>query len=631
MTSPLHDPVHDTPRHGPAASTGRGGRTLKADPLDRAQLAESPVSLRRVTAYFQPHRATIALVTALIVVVSVVGMAQPFLVREVIDVAIPQQDVRLLLLAVAGMLGVTVVTALLGVVQTWLTTRTGQRVMHDLRVQVYEHLQRQPVAWFARTRNGEIQSRLTNDIAGMQSVFTTTATSIASNVTTTIATAVAMVALSPTLSLLTLIVLPPAIWTTRKVAFARRDITTAQQRRLADLQSQTEETLTVSGATLVKTLGAGRVMRDRFAETSGDLVGLALRSELAGRYRMATMQVVFAAIPALLYLAAGLPATGEGMTIGTLIAFTTLQAGIFRPIMGLLNVGAQWITSMALFSRVFGYLDLEPAVQPPAHPAPVDVAAVRGEVRFVGVSFSHDGERPTVSDVDVTIPAGTTLALVGPSGAGKTTIAGLLARLHDPDSGRITIDDVDLREIAPEDLTRIVGVLTQETHLLHDTIRENLLLAAPDATEAEMWAALDSARIGEHVRGLPHGLDTVVGARGHRFSGGEKQRLAIARTLLHNPRVLILDEATSALDNRTEREVQDALDQLMVGRTTLTIAHRLSTVRGAEQIAVLEGGRVIERGRHEDLVTADGPYAALLASSSRLATLPLAEALVPAA
>jgi len=503
--------------------------------------------------------------------------------------------------------------------------------MHDLRVQVYEHLQRQPVAWFARTRNGEIQSRLTNDIAGMQSVFTTTATSIASNVTTTIATAVAMVALSPTLSLLTLIVLPPAIWTTRKVAFARRDITTAQQRRLADLQSQTEETLTVSGATLVKTLGAGRVMRDRFAETSGDLVGLALRSELAGRYRMATMQVVFAAIPALLYLAAGLPATGAGMTIGTLIAFTTLQAGIFRPIMGLLNVGAQWITSMALFSRVFGYLDLEPAVQPPANPAPVDVAAVRGEVRFVGVSFSHDGERPTVSDVDVTIPAGTTLALVGPSGAGKTTIAGLLARLHDPDSGRISIDDVDLREIAPEDLTRIVGVLTQETHLLHDTIRENLLLAAPDATEAEMWAALDSARIGEHVRGLPHGLDAVVGARGHRFSGGEKQRLAIARTLLHNPRVLILDEATSALDNRTEREVQDALDRLMVGRTTLTIAHRLSTVRGAEQIAVLEAGRVIERGRHEDLVAAEGPYAALLAASSRLASLPHAEALVPAA
>jgi ATP-binding cassette subfamily B protein len=488
-------------------------------------------------------------------------------------------------------------------------------------VRVYAHLQRQPIAWFASTRNGEIQSRLTNDIAGMQSVFTSTATSIASNVTTTIATAVAMVALSPTLSLLTLVVLPPAIWTTRRVALARRDITAAQQRRLADLQSQTEETLTVSGATLVRTLGADATMRDRFAQTSRELVDLALRSELAGRYRMATMQIVFAAIPAILYLAAGLPATGGGMTIGTLIAFTTLQAGIFRPIMGLLNVGAQWVTSMALFSRVFGYLDLPITVGPPSDPVAIDPLAVAGEVRFEHVSFSHDGEHGTIRDLHVEIPAGTTLALVGPSGAGKTTIAGLLARLHDPASGRVTIDGVDLRDLDPADLTRIVGVLTQETHLLHDTIRANLLLAAPEATEGELWAALDAARIAEHIRGLPRGLDTVVGARGHRFSGGEKQRLAIARTLLRNPRVLILDEATSALDNRTEREVQAALERLMAGRTTLTIAHRLSTVRDAEQIAVLEEGAVVELGHHDELLAKEGAYAALVRSSARAAAL----------
>lgn len=468
---------------------------MTADPRDRAQLAESPVSLRRVAALLAPHRTSLILVSILIVAVSVISMAQPFLLREVIDVAIPQQDVRLLVLAVAGMLGVTIVTALFGVVQTWITTRTGQRVMHDLRVRVYAHLQRQPIAWFAATRNGEIQSRLTNDIAGMQSVFTSTATSIASNVTTTIATAVAMVALSPTLSLLTLVVLPPAIWTTRRVALARRDITSAQQRRLADLQSQTEETLTVSGATLVRTLGADATMRDRFAQTSRELVDLALRSELAGRYRMATMQIVFAAIPAILYLAAGLPATRGGMTIGTLIAFTTLQAGIFRPIMGLLNVGAQWVTSMALFSRVFGYLDLPITVGPPSDPVAIDPLAVAGEVRFEHVSFSHDGEHGTIRDLHVEIPAGTTLALVGPSGAGKTTIAGLLARLHDPASGRVTIDGVDLRDLDPADLTRVVGVLTQETHLLHDTIRANLLLAAPEATEGELWAALDAARI----------------------------------------------------------------------------------------------------------------------------------------
>ena len=594
---------------------------MTADPRDRAQLAESPVSLRRVAALLAPHRTSLILVSILIVAVSVISMAQPFLLREVIDVAIPQQDVRLLVLAVAGMLGVTIVTALFGVVQTWITTRTGQRVMHDLRVRVYAHLQRQPIAWFASTRNGEIQSRLTNDIAGMQSVFTSTATSIASNVTTTIATAVAMVALSPTLSLLTLVVLPPAIWTTRRVALARRDITSAQQRRLADLQSQTEETLTVSGATLVRTLGADATMRDRFAQTSRELVDLALRSELAGRYRMATMQIVFAAIPAILYLAAGLPATRGGMTIGTLIAFTTLQAGIFRPIMGLLNVGAQWVTSMALFSRVFGYLDLPITVGPPSDPVAIDPLAVAGEVRFEHVSFSHDGEHGTIRDLHVEIPAGTTLALVGPSGAGKTTIAGLLARLHDPASGRVTIDGVDLRDLDPADLTRIVGVLTQETHLLHDTIRANLLLAAPEATEGELWAALDAARIAEHIRGLPRGLDTVVGARGHRFSGGEKQRLAIARTLLRNPRVLILDEATSALDNRTEREVQAAIERLMAGRTTLTIAHRLSTVRDAERIAVLEQGAVVELGHHDELLAKEGAYAALVRSSARAAAL----------
>lgn len=594
---------------------------MTADPRDRAQLAESPVSLRRVAALLAPHRASLILVSILIVAVSVVSMAQPFLLREVIDVAIPQQDVRLLVLAVAGMLGVTIVTALFGVVQTWITTRTGQRVMHDLRVRVYAHLQRQPIAWFASNRNGEIQSRLTNDIAGMQSVFTSTATSIASNVTTTIATAVAMVALSPTLSLLTLVVLPPAIWTTRRVALARRDITAAQQRRLADLQSQTEETLTVSGATLVRTLGADATMRDRFAQTSRELVDLALRSELAGRYRMATMQIVFAAIPAILYLAAGLPATSGGMTIGTLIAFTTLQAGIFRPIMGLLNVGAQWVTSMALFSRVFGYLDLPITVGPPSDPVAIDPLAVAGEVRFEHVSFSHDGEQGTIRDLHVEIPAGTTLALVGSSGAGKTTIAGLLARLHDPASGRVTIDGVDLRDLDPANLTRVVGVLTQETHLLHDTIRANLLLAAPEATEGELWAALDAARIAEHIRGLPRGLDTVVGARGHRFSGGEKQRLAIARTLLRNPRVLILDEATSALDNRTEREVQGALERLMAGRTTLTIAHRLSTVRDAEQIAVLEEGAVVELGHHDELLAKEGAYAALVRSSARAAAL----------
>lgn len=605
----------------PSGADRRGGRTPeKIDPRDRAQLDESPVSLRRVAALFGPHRRTVAVVTATIVVISIISMASPFLLRAVIDDALPHQNVSLLLWAVGGMLAVTVVTQLLGVWQTWLTTAVGQRVMHGLRTDVFRHLQRQSIAFFTRTRSGEVQSRLTHDISGMQSVITSTATSIASNVTTAVATAIAMIALSPRLSLLSLFVIPPAIWTTRKVALLRRDITSARQRRLADLHSQVEEGLTVSGATLIKTLGASGATADRFTTTSNDLIDLELRSQLAGRWRMATMQIIFAAIPALIYLAAGFPATSGGMTIGTLIAFTTLQAGIFRPLMGLLNVGAQWVTSMALFSRIFGYLDLPVDVAPPANPVAVEHDRVRGEVRFENVTFTHDptAARPVnaVEAVTLDVPAGTTLALVGETGSGKSTLAGLLSRLHDPSTGRVTIDGIDLRDLAPEDLARIVGVVSQDTYLVHASIRDNLLLAAPDADERQLWQALEAAQVSALVASLPDRLDTVVGARGHRFSGGEKQRLAIARTLLRNPRVLVLDEATSALDNETERELQTAIDRLMAGRTTVTIAHRLSTIRDAEQIVVLDHGRVAEQGAHDELTRLGGRYARLAKARS---------------
>ncbi len=598
--------------------TSRGdrasGRASRPDPRDLAQLAESPPSLRRIASLFAPHRGTVTVVTAIIVATSIIAMAQPFLLRAVIDDALPRQDVGLLLWAVGGMVAVAVATQLLGVVQTWLATAMGQQVMHRLRTDVFRHLQRQSVAFFARTRGGEVQSRLTHDISGMQSVVTSTATSVASNATTAVATAVAMIALSPRLSALSLIVIPPAVWLTRRVALLRRDITTQRQRRLADLHTHVEESLTVSGAVLVKTLGAGQAIADRFTQTSSDLVDLELRSQLAGRWRMATMQIIFAAIPALIYLAAGFPATSGGMTIGTLIAFTALQAGIFRPLMGLLNVGAQWVTSMALFSRIFGYLDLPVDVPAPTDPVRLDPAEVRGEVRFEDVSVSHDGQSYAVRDVSLTVPAGTTLALVGETGSGKSTLAGTLARLHDPTSGRVTIDGVDLRDLDPATLAEVVGVVSQDTYLMHASIRDNLLLAAPDASELELWQALEAAQVADLVASLPDGLDTVVGSRGHRFSGGEKQRLAIARTLLRNPRVLVLDEATSALDNETEREVQAALDRLMEGRTTLTIAHRLSTIRDADQIAVLAAGRVAELGNHETLLASGGRYARLVAS-----------------
>ncbi|MCW2741070.1 MAG: ABC-type multidrug transport system, ATPase and permease component [Blastococcus sp.] len=567
----------------------------------------------RVAALFRPYRLQLGVVVALIVASSTVALATPFLVRLVIDEALPAKDVRLLAWAVGGMLAVTVVTAVFGVVQTWLATTVGQRVMHGLRTAVFTHLQRQSLGFFTRTRGGEVQSRLMNDIGGMQSVVTSTATSAAANATTVIGTAVAMAALSWRLSLLSLIVLPPAIWLTRRVARMRRTITAQRQRHLADLHSQVEEGLSVSGVLLGKTLGAGPAQSQRFTGTSDDLVALEVRSQLAGRWRMATMSIVFAGIPALIYLAAGLPATSGGMTIGTLVAFTALQAALFRPLMGLLDLGVSLTSSMALFSRVFEYLDLPVDIDDPAAPVPVDPVAVRGEVRFEHVGFRYpDGPHAALTDIDVTVPAGTTLALVGETGSGKSTLASLVARLNDPTSGRVLIDGVDVRDMTLADLARVVGVVSQETYLLHGTIRENLRHAKADASDAEMESAARRAQIHAAIAALPDGYGTVVGARGHRFSGGEKQRLAIARTLLRDPRILVLDEATSALDNETERAVQAALDDLAVGRTTITIAHRLSTVRDADQIAVLDRGRVVELGTHEELLLRGGRYAALV-------------------
>ena len=594
---------------------GRTGRRREPQTVTAAEKAQArQVSLRRIGQLFLPYRAQLAAVIAIIVASSVVGLASPFLLRAVIDTALPTRNVHLLVWLIAGMVGVAVLTSAFGVVQTWISTKVGQQVMHGLRTSVFAHLQRQSISFFTRTRTGEVQSRITNDIGGKESVVTSTATSIASNLTTVVATAVAMVALSWQLSLVSLVVMPPAVYFTRKVARMRRAITTEQQRELADLNVAVEEGLSINGAQLAKTMGAGPSLVARFTASSARLIDLELRSQLAGRWRMASMNVIFAAIPAVIYLSAGLPVTRGTMTIGTLIAFTTLQNTLFRPLMGLLSTSVSVISSLALFARIFEYLDLPVDVADPPDPVELDPAGITGHVRFEQVSFTYPGaESPAVAEIDLDVPAGTTLALVGETGSGKTTLTSLVARLYDPDSGAITIDGIDLRRMRLADLAEIVGMVSQETYLLHTTVRENLRYAKPDATDVEIEQAARAAQIHDLISSLPDGYETMVGSRGHRFSGGEKQRIAIARTLLRDPRVLVLDEATSALDNQTERAVQQAFDTLAKGRTTITVAHRLSTVHDADQIVVLDHGRAIEHGTHTSLVQDNGRYAALAA------------------
>jgi ATP-binding cassette subfamily B protein len=587
---------------------------MVTNPRHRPVKAAAPeVSLRRIAGLFKPHRPRLAVVTVIIVVSSVLGMASPFLLREVIDRALPERDTELLVWLVAGMVAVAAATSTLGLAQTWMSTTVGQRVIHQLRMDVFTHLNRQSVAFFTRTRTGEVQSRLTNDIGGVQSVVTSTAASLTSNLTTAIASVIAMLALSWQLFLVSLVVLPPALLLARRVARLRKEITAERQRELADLTVTVEEGLSISGAQLSKTMGAGGALIDRFAATSLRLTDLNLRSQLAGRRRTVAMSVIFAALPAAIYLSAGLPPTAGTLSIGTLVAFTTLQGRLFQPMMGLLNLGVSLTTSTALFARIFEYLDLPVDVDDPADP--VDLPRpVRGHLRFEDVTYAYPGTTtPAVDGIHLDVPPGTSLALVGATGSGKSTIAALITRLCDPVAGRVTVDGIDLRDLRLGDLAGVVGMVSQETFLLHTTVRENLRYARAEATDEQIEQAARAAQIHDVIAALPDGYDTVAGSRGHRFSGGEKQRIAIARTLLRDPRILVLDEATSALDTATERAVQRAFDELARGRTTVLIAHRLSTVRNADQIVVVGHGRILEQGTHESLVATGGRYASLTA------------------
>jgi len=653
-SQPFGDGRHGEGRHS------RPARPAKNDPPEDSAAAH--VSLRRIGALFRPYRARLTGLLVLIFVSAGLGVVSPFLLREVIDVAIPEHDTQLLSLLVGGMIALSIVGGVIGVAQTWISNQVGQRVMHDLRASVYAHLQRMSLAFFTHTRTGEVQSRIANDIGGIDSVVTSTATSIVQNVTTVVAVVVAMILLDWRLAAFSLFLLPFFVWLTRRVGQERRRIQSVRQGRLADMSTLVEESLSVSGILLGKTMGRSPELVRRFSEESGELADLEVRARMAGRWRMASVQMSFAIMPAAVYWFAGysIAQGSAAISIGTVIAFTTLQTRVLFPIQSLLSVGLEVQTSLALFGRIFEYLDLPVDIE-----ERVDAQAmsgVRGDVRLEDVWFTYapdeafglagdtsehshlpppeesqnapnEGERLkwTLREVSAEIPAGTRTALVGETGSGKTTLAYLVARLYEPQRGRVEIDGVDIRDMTLASLAATVGLVSQETYLFHASIRENLRFACPEASDEQIEDAARAAQIHDLISSLPEGYDTPVGERGYRFSGGEKQRMAIARTVLRNPPVLILDEATSALDTETERAVQRALDDLSRGRTTIAIAHRLSTIRDADQILVLDAGRIVERGTHQELVERGGRYAALLsgaavAEDNPAADLPMAAA-----
>jgi ATP-binding cassette, subfamily B, bacterial len=658
---------------GAGGFRGRGGGGMFGGsmPRERIDPARRRATMRRIFAFFMPYRLRVAVVLVAIVITSLLGLINPYLLKLLIDEAIPRRDFGLLNLFVALMIAVPIMSGLIGIGQTYLSNVVGQRVMEDLRNALYTHLQRMPLRFFTETRTGEIQSRLANDVGGVQGVVTETAGTVFSNATVILTTVVAMWFVDWRLTLLSLGLLPFFMYLTFRVGEVRRKLSSETQEVMADVSAITEETLSVSGMLLTKTFGQQRTAIDRFRKANSRLAALQIRQSMVGRWFFMLVGTIFSITPAFVYWLAGwltIQNDPTAPTIGDIVAFTTFQSRLFFPLGQLLGVQVEVQGALALFDRIFEYLEMKSEIVDAPDAVELDPTRVPGHIRYRHVSFRYPASARKVSldgadgpvdaealaavagagpdvaalaaeaiesaegdgrgdgdgraagppplpfgleDVDFEAKPGQLVALVGPSGSGKTTTTYLLPRLYDVADGAIEIDGTDVRQIKLASLGQVIGVVTQETYLFHASVRENLRYAKPEATHAELEEAARAAAIHERIMDLPQGYDTLVGERGYKLSGGEKQRVALARVLLKNPRILILDEATSSLDTVSERLIQAALERVLSGRTTVAIAHRLSTILRADLILVYERGRIVERGTHRELLEREGLYSKL--------------------
>ncbi|MBC9944718.1 ABC transporter ATP-binding protein [Leucobacter sp. cx-328] len=616
---------------GPAARGARGGgRVASADAAaQRERNREAPKIDRlgaRIAELFRPYRGPLIIIVVLVILAAGLGVLPPLLTQQVFDVGLFPLDgggpnmpelTRLLIIMVT----LFIVSAGIGVLQTYMTARVGNRVMGDLRERLFTHLQSMELAFFTRTKTGVIQSRIQNDVGGVAGVLSNTVSSVIGNTVTVIAAFVAMLLLSWQLTLIAVIIMPVLVIAQRRVGQVRARIAGRTQESLSEMTAITQETLSVSGVLLAKTYAREGMESERYAAENSNQIALQVKQTMSGQVFFALVNIFMSAVPAIVYLFAGLILArgGDGaidITAGTIVAFTTVQARLLFPLTNLMRVALDLQTSKALFARIFEYLDLDPAIRDTDEARePSDAAGRAGCVEFTNVTFRYDdaapGERPTLDDVSFRVGAGEFVAFVGPSGSGKTTIGSLIPRLYDATDGAVKYAGDDVRELRHEALVDRVGVVTQEPYLFHASIADNLRYAKPDASDAELERVARMANIHDTITGFADGYETIVGERGYRLSGGEKQRIAIARVLLKDPRVLVLDEATSALDTVNERVVQRALDSARTGRTTIAIAHRLSTIVGADRIYVVSAGRIVESGTHDELLARGGHYAEL--------------------